>query len=154
MCHRKAKSECIPPCAAFHPLSSNRPKPACKSRMRGSVMPFHRLVKRVIGGLTLASLMFQVALVAAHLSLLTASKADPLTNLPSGIICGEHGPSNLTPEEAPTNYPPSSCVLCCLTFGADHVVIPSAATFSLIELPSELVDFDFNGISVTHLRRT
>jgi hypothetical protein len=116
-------------------------------------MPFHRRVKRVIGGLTLASLMFQVALVAAHLSLLTASKADSLTNLPSGIICSEHAASNVAPEEAPKDYLPSSCVLCCLTFGAGHVAIPSAATFSLIEPPSDLVDFDFNGISVTHLYR-
>src|SRR4051794_29887277 len=111
-------------------------------------MRFYRF-KRLIGGLTLASVMFQVALVAAHLSLLTAGKADPLTNLPSAIICGEHGPSNDAPEETPKDYLPSSCVLCCLAFGAGHIVIPSAATFSIVELSSELVDFDFNGISVT-----
>jgi hypothetical protein len=97
--------------------------------------------------------MFQVALVAAHLSILTAAKADALANLPSGIICGEHGPSNAAPEETPKDYLPS-CVLCCLAFGAGHIVIPSAATFSVIEPRSELVGFDFDGTIVSHPYRT
>jgi hypothetical protein len=107
-------------------------------------MRLRPLAKRLIAGLALVSLMFQVALVAAQLSILTAAKADAAATLPTGIICTEHGVAAPSSDQAPTDLP-ASCTLCpfCLTLGAGQMAILLPADFTVIEAAANGIVFHF-----------
>jgi hypothetical protein len=102
------------------------------------------LAKRLVAGLALASLMFQVALVAAQLSIFIAAKADAAATMPTGIICTDHGIAALPSGEAPTDLP-TTCVLCpfCLTLGVSQIAILPPAGFSLLGAPANGMVFHF-----------
>jgi hypothetical protein len=106
--------------------------------------------KRWIAGLTVASLMFQAALVAAQLSIVIAAQADAAAIRPTGIICTDHGPAAAPPDEKPADTP-STCSFCptCLTSGAGQIAILPAADFSRVEVRARDVTFHFNADRTT-----
>jgi hypothetical protein len=87
--------------------------------------------------------MFQVALVAAQLSISITAKAEAAAAWPAGVICTEHGLAVAPADE--TNQP-SECGFCplCLTGGAGQVAILPAAHFTLVEARGDRVVCHFN----------
>ena len=106
-------------------------------------MGFRPLAKRLIAGLTVVGLTFQVALVAAQLSISITAKAEAAAAWPAGVICTEHGLAVAPADE--TNQP-SECGFCplCLTGSAGQVAVPAAAGFALVEARGDRVVFHFD----------
>jgi hypothetical protein len=106
-------------------------------------MGFRPSAKRLIAGLTVAGLMFQVALVAAQLSILIVARADASAALPADVICTDHGlvavPSDQTDR-------PATCGFCplCLTAGAGQTAILLATGFTLVEARAIGIAFHFD----------
>ena len=105
-------------------------------------MGFRPSAKRLIAGLTVVGLMFQVALVAAQLSILIVARADASAALPADVICTDHGLAAV-PSDQPDR--PSTCGFCplCLTGGAGQTAILQAVGFTLIEAPANDIAFHF-----------
>jgi hypothetical protein len=103
------------------------------------------IVKRLIAGLMVVSLMFQAALIAAQLSILIASRADAAATLPTGVICSEHGLSAIAFDEAPADKQ-GACAICpfCLTTGVGGLAVLLTGGFSLVPANSNDIAFHFN----------
>jgi hypothetical protein len=106
-------------------------------------MGFQPSAKRLIAGLTVVGLMFQVALVAAQLSISITAKADAAATLPANVICTEHG---LAVAPADETDRPSECVFCplCLTGSAGQVAVLPAAGSTLVQARGDRVVFHLN----------
>ena len=97
-------------------------------------MPLRSLAKRLIAGLTMVSLIFQAALLAAQFSVLIASGADAAAASPAGIICTDHGIADLSADQPPADRP-TACGFCpwCSMPGAGQLAVLSPASFSLLD---------------------
>jgi hypothetical protein len=104
-------------------------------------MGFRPSAKRLIAGLTVVGLMFQVALVAV--SILIVARADASAALPANVICTDHGLAAVPSDQTDR---PSTCGFCplCLTAGAGQTAILQAVGFTLIEAPANGIAFHFD----------
>jgi hypothetical protein len=113
-------------------------------------MALRSRTKRLIAGLTVVSLMFQAASVAAQLSILIAAKANATTALAAGIICTDHGLPSVPSDDSPADRP-SACAFCplCLTPGTDQLAVLPVTSFSLVGVRGEDIVFHFNAACAT-----
>jgi DUF2946 family protein len=111
--------------------------------MRRLVVPLRTVVKRLVAGLVVASLVLQAALIVAQLTILIAAKTDVAAALPGAVICTEHGLATAPSDDADK---PSVCKSCplCLTPGAGQLAILFITDFSRLEASAQDIVFHSN----------
>lgn len=88
-------------------------------------MTSRRILKPMIAGLAILSLMLQVCLVALQLSIVIAPKAG-VFDAALNVICTDHGTVVPPTEEMPSDC--GSCPLCGHAGASSFVVLPGPAT--------------------------
>jgi DUF2946 family protein len=107
-------------------------------------LTLRQILKPLIAGLAILSLMLQVCLVALQLSILIASKAGAV-DAALTVICTDHGAVAPPTEETPSDRRSDcgSCPLCGHAGASIFAVLPGPAT-DLAFAPGRALAFDFD----------
>ena len=108
------------------------------------MMTSRRILKPMIGGLAILSLMLQACLVALQLSILIAPKAGAV-DAALDVICTDHGAVVPPTEEMPSDGGSGcgSCLLCWHAGASSFAVLPGPAT-DLKFTSGQALAFDFD----------
>jgi DUF2946 family protein len=109
----------------------------------GDVTP-RPVLKQVIAGITMLSLLLQACLLALQFSMMVAPKAGAV-EIALNVICTDHG-TQVLPSDGTPSPRQSGCASCplCLNSGAGNLaILPNAAMVAIVA-PSRVLAFDLD----------